>query len=165
MFRGQLSFLGDLTKPLITSCSSGMSASAKELRHRGSLASLITPFPLHPVSLLTTLSTYSVCLCVCVCAYANSVMSNSLRPPGLYVACQASLSKGFSRQEYWSGLPCPLPGDLPDPGIKPTSPASPALANGFFTTSVTWEALLLTILSEVRISAYQPWIPQRLNSF
>ena len=35
--------------------------------------------------------------------------------------CQASLSMGFSRQEYWSGLPCPPPGDLPDPGIKPTS--------------------------------------------
>ena len=43
MFREQLSFLGDLTKPLITSCSSRVSASAKELRHRGSLASLICP--------------------------------------------------------------------------------------------------------------------------
>jgi len=40
----------------------------------------------------------------------------------------------FSRQEYWSGLLCPPPGDLPDPGIKPMSPASPALAGGFFTT-------------------------------
>ena len=39
------------------------------------------------------------------------------------VACQASLSIGFSRQEYWSGLPLPPPGDLPDPGIKPGSPA------------------------------------------
>ena len=39
------------------------------------------------------------------------------------VACQASLSMGFSRQEYWSGLLFPPPGDLPDPGIKPTSPA------------------------------------------
>ena len=39
-------------------------------------------------------------------------------------ACQAPLSMGFSRQEYWSGLPCPPPGDLPDPGIKPASPAS-----------------------------------------
>ena len=39
------------------------------------------------------------------------------------VACQASLSMGFSRQEHWSGLPCPLPGDLPDPGIEPGSPA------------------------------------------
>ena len=39
------------------------------------------------------------------------------------VAHQAPLSMGFSRQEYWSGLPCPSPGDLPDPGIEPTSPA------------------------------------------
>ena len=46
----------------------------------------------------------------------------------------------FSRQEYWSGLPCPPPGNLPNPGIKPTSLMSPALASGFFTTSATWEA-------------------------
>ena len=44
---------------------------------------------------------------------------------------------GFSRQEYWRGLPCPLPGDLPDPGIEPTPLMSPALAGGFFTTSAT----------------------------
>ena len=45
-------------------------------------------------------------------------------------ACQAPLSMGFPRQEYWTGLPFPSPGDLPDPGIKPTSPT---LAGGFFT--------------------------------
>ena len=49
------------------------------------------------------------------------VMSNSLRHHGLY--CQASLSMGFSRQEYWSGLPFPSPEDLPDPGIEARSPA------------------------------------------
>ena len=48
---------------------------------------------------------------------------------------QAPLSMGFSRQEYWSGLPCPLPGDLPDPGIEPAFLKSPALAGGFFTAS------------------------------
>jgi len=48
---------------------------------------------------------------------------------------------GFSRQEYWSGLPCPPPGNLPHPGIKPTSLLSPVLADGLFTTSATWEAL------------------------
>ena len=53
------------------------------------------------------------------------------------VACQAPLSMGFSRQEYWSGLPSPPPGDFPEPGIEPKSPA---LAGRFFTTSVTWEA-------------------------
>ena len=47
---------------------------------------------------------------------------------------------GLSRQEYWSGLPCPPPGDLPDPGIEPTSLTSLALAGGFLTTSITWEA-------------------------
>ena len=59
------------------------------------------------------------------------------------VAHQAPLSMGFSRQEYWSGLPCPSPGDLPDPGIEPVSLTSPALAlaGRFFTTSATWEAL------------------------
>ena len=48
---------------------------------------------------------------------------------------QAPLSMGFSRQEYWSGLPCPPPGVLPYPGIKPRSPA---LAGGFFTTHAAW---------------------------
>ena len=46
---------------------------------------------------------------------------------------------GFSRQESWSGLPFPTPGDLPDPGIQPMSLASPALAGGFFTPSATSE--------------------------
>ena len=55
------------------------------------------------------------------------VVSHSLRPHGLYVAHQAHLSMGFSRQEYWSGLHCPPPGDLPDLGIKPTSLMSPVL--------------------------------------
>ena len=52
------------------------------------------------------------------------------------VAHQAPLSMGFSRQEYWSELPCPPPGDLPNPEIEPTSLISPALAGGFFTTWV-----------------------------
>ena len=50
---------------------------------------------------------------------------------------------GFSRQEYWSGLPYPPPGDLPDPGIKPESLKSPVLAGRFFTTTTTWEAQTL----------------------
>ena len=49
-------------------------------------------------------------------------------------ACHTALPIGFSRQEHWIGKPCPPPGDLPDPRIKPTSPA---LAGGFFTTSAT----------------------------
>ena len=47
---------------------------------------------------------------------------------------------GLSRQEYWSGLPCPSPGDLPEPGITPVSLMSPVLVSRFFTTSATWEA-------------------------
>ena len=57
------------------------------------------------------------------------------------VARQAPLSMGFPRQEYWSGLPFPPPGDLPNPGIESASPTSPELAGGFLTISRTWEAL------------------------
>ena len=63
------------------------------------------------------------------------------------VACQAPLSMGFSRQECWSGLPCPPPGDLPDPRIEPSSFMSPALTDGFFTTRATWEALIVNPLT------------------
>ena len=59
------------------------------------------------------------------------------------VACQAPLSTGFSRQEYWSGLPCPPPGDLPNPGIKPTSFTSPALAGEYLTFSVICESQIM----------------------
>ena len=54
-------------------------------------------------------------------------------------ACQVSLSMGFSRQEYWSGLSVPSPGDLPDPGVEPMSPA---LADRFFTTEPPGKPLL-----------------------
>ena len=50
------------------------------------------------------------------------------------VTCQAPLSVGFPRQEYWDGLPSPPPGDLPDPGIEPLSPVSFALVGRFFIT-------------------------------
>ena len=65
-------------------------------------------------------------------------MSNSATPGT--VDHQGPLTKGFSRQEYWSGLPCPPPGDLPNAEIEPASLMSPALAGEFFTTSTTWEA-------------------------
>ena len=67
---------------------------------------------------------------------------------------------GFSRQENWSGLSCPPPGDLPNLGVEPVSLKSPELAGRFFTIRVTWEALrfplehhsfqLETILEEKR---------------
>ena len=56
-----------------------------------------------------------------MCVLSRSVVSNSASP--WTVAHQAPLSMGFSRQEYWSGLPFPSPEDLPDPGIEPGSPA------------------------------------------
>ena len=65
-------------------------------------------------------------------------MSDSFVAPWT-VACQAPLSMGFPRQEYWSGLSFPSPGDLPDPGMESVSPA---LAGGFFTRCATREAQL-----------------------
>ena len=81
-----------------------------------------------------------VCVCVGVCMHAKPLSHVRLFAAPQIVACQAPLSMGFSRQEYWSALPCPPPGDIPHPGIKPASHISPALAGGFFTTSTTWEA-------------------------
>ena len=84
------------------------------------------------------------------------------------VAHQGSLSKGFSRQEYWRRLPCPPPGDLPDSRVEPASFMSPALAGGFFTTRTTWKALswitgvcfycscLLSLLSCLALPAKRP---------
>ena len=60
------------------------------------------------------------------------------------VTHQAPLCMGFSKQQYWSGLPCPPPGDLPNPGID-ESLTSPALAGRFLTTSATWEAPLISV--------------------
>ena len=64
----------------------------------------------------------------CVLSHASHVR---LFVTSWTVARQAPLSMGFSRQEYWGGLPCPPPGDLPNPGIKPASPASLALQTSF----------------------------------
>ena len=75
-----------------------------------------------------------VLLCVFVCAQSWFFVTLWT------VAHHAPLSLGFSRQEYWSGLPFPNPWNFPDPGIEPTSLTSPALANGFFTTNTAWEA-------------------------
>ena len=61
------------------------------------------------------------------------------------VAHQAPLSMGFSRQEHWSGLPGPPPGDLPDLGIKPMSLMSPTLAGGFFTTELPVKSGMVAI--------------------
>ena len=61
------------------------------------------------------------------CVYAKSLQSYPTLCNPMSVARQAALSMGFSRQEYWSGLTCPPPGDLPNSGKEPTSPAASAL--------------------------------------
>ena len=74
---------------------------------------------------------------ICVPSISLDILSDSVISDSATlwsVPCQAPLSMEFSQQEYWSGLPFPTPGDLPDPGIKPTSAASLTLAGGFFTT-------------------------------
>ena len=87
---------------------------------------LLTKFA-HQVLLLSTM-----CVCMLSC-FSRVQFFASL----LTVSSQVPRSMEFSSQEYWSGLPCPPPGDLPDPEIEP---ASPVLAGRFFTTSTTWEA-------------------------
>ena len=71
---------------------------------------------------LNTLPTALLGLCAC-CKLSHFSVSDFLRPHGLYIVRQGPLFMGFSRQEYWSGLLCPPPGDLPNPGITPRSPA------------------------------------------
>ena len=79
------------------------------------------------------------CIWYCVCVLSCLVMSDSLWHHKI-VAHQAPLSMEFSTQEYWGGLPFPSPGDLPEPGIEPESPVTPALVGGLSTTWATWEA-------------------------
>ena len=85
---------------------------------------------------------------------------------------QAPLSTGFSRQEYWTGLPCSPPGDLPDPGIEPLSFLSAVLLGRFFIPSTTWEALqgttdLLSLQEHLLItnfSSCQWFLPYQSNN-
>ena len=78
--------------------------------------------------------------CKDACVHAKSFRRVHIFVPLWTIACLAPLSMGFSRREYWSGLPCPPPGDLSNPGIEPSSLMSHALAGRFFTTSTTWVA-------------------------
>ena len=79
---------------------------------------------------------------MCASMFSRLVVSNSLQSnPTLWtMAHQVPLSMGFSRQEHWSGWACPSLGNLPNPGIEPTSFMSLALAGGFFITSDTLES-------------------------
>ena len=99
-----------------------------------------------------------------LCAYVLSHFSRVQLAATLWpwtVACLAPLSMGLSRQEYWSGLPCPPPGHLPDPGIKPyvshvLGLMLPALAGRFFATSGTWEDTVCVISGKL-FGLVMPW--------
>ena len=80
----------------------------------------------------------------CVCVLSRFSCVHLFAIPWT-VAHQAPLSMGFSRQEYWSGLPCPPPGDLPDPGIKLLSPVAPALQEDSLPLSHRGSPLLLEV--------------------
>ena len=86
------------------------------------------------------------CVCVCVCSVTQWCPLFAIP---WTVACQAPLSMGFPRQEYWSRLPFPIPGHLPDPGIKPASLVPPALAGGFFTTALLGKPFFWNLYSEL----------------
>ena len=94
---------------------------------------MMLEIPEEPIEHTTDVFVQSLCL------FAKSVQTcpTLCDPVDRTVAHEAPLSMGFSRQEIWSRFPCPPPGDLPDPGIEPESPA---LAGGFCITSPTWEA-------------------------
>ena len=93
----------------------------------------LSPFAVPRCLTITTLLNGSACVC---CHF--SCVRLCVTP--WTVARQVPLFMGFPRQEYWSGLPCPPPGDLPNQRIEPASVLSPALVGRFFTTSASWEA-------------------------
>ena len=82
----------------------------------------------------------NMCMCVCVLSCFRHVQ---LFAALWTVACQAPLSMGFSRQEYWSGLPYPPPGDLSHPGIEPTFPVTSAVQADSLTTKLPGQPLLM----------------------
>ena len=82
-----------------------------------------------------------------------SVMSDSAT--AWTVACQAPLSMGFSRQDHWNGLPCPLPGDSPNPAIEPESRVFPTMAGGFFTTEPPG---FFNLLQTIQLTLASRWV-------
>ena len=74
------------------------------------------------------------------------------------IACQVRLSMGFSRQAYWSGLPCPPPRDLPGLGIKPVSPMSTCIGRWVLYTRETWEAPLESTVWQIKLISQSVWL-------
>ena len=92
---------------------------------------------------------------------ACSVMSDSFLASWA-ATHQVPLSMELSRLEYWSGLPFPSPGDLPDPGMEPTTPVSRSLAGEFFTTASHWKPLMHT---PERSPNYRRWVVVNFSFF
>ena len=101
-----------------------------------------------------------------VCSNVLSCFSRypTLCDPMDSIGWDSSESMGFFRQEYWSGLPCPPPGNLPHPGIEPASLMSPALAGRFFTNSTTWPRLILKGPMEQELVLGGHWIWYTMKS-
>ena len=97
---------------------------------QGLFSPKFTLFVFHPVRIQGANTLISACLLSC---FSRVRLFATLQ----IVACQAPLFMAFSRQEYWSGLSCPPPGDLLDPGIEPVSLKSPAFAGIFFFLPLT----------------------------
>ena len=101
----------------------------------------------------------------CICVYVYACVLSPFRHVRLFatlwtITHRAPLPIAFSMQEHWRGLPCPPPGNLPNPEIKPMSFASPVLAGRFFTTSATWEAhmcvyMFVSMYACVYVKVYQ----------
>ena len=104
------------------------------------------------------LKIWDVCVCVCVCVCTHSRMVWLFVTPWT-AAHQAPLSMEFSRQEYWSGLPFPIPRDVPNPGIEPVSPVSPALEGRFSTTKPPGKPEIF--LKHLRTGAFELWYWRR----
>ena len=84
---------------------------------------------------------------LCQNSSANTALKGPVHAKSIQtIACQAPLSMGFSRQEYWSGLPWPPPGGIPNPGIKPTSLKTHALSSRLFITGAIVGIIYVSIM-------------------
>ena len=128
-----------------------------------------TPLPCLPVCLVTVsmggvmpfvhFPSQKVGILYVVCMRAKSLQScSTLCDPMDYSPPGSPVLGILQAKEYWSGLPCPPPGDLPDLGLKPLSLMSPAMASGLFTTSATWEAHFIynSAYISIQISKFFP---------
>ena len=132
----------------VSQCNSVSNIQGLPWRHSSFVFTFLSPC-VHPILshsehlsefLHSLMPAYDFCFPVLCCVVLSCFSCSRLFVTLWTTADQDPLPMRFSRQEYWSGLLCPPPGDLPDPRIKPMSLMSPALTGRFLTTSTTWEA-------------------------